>query len=55
MPRAVVQSRVPAVLQGLCAGAGTLPPSRLSIQHKRTGNMICRWHEDIRKMSVSRL
>ena len=35
VPRAVVQSRVPAVPQGLCAGAGTLPPSRLSIQPAR--------------------
>ena len=32
VPRAVVQSRVPAVPQGLCAGAGTLPPARLSTQ-----------------------
>ena len=35
MPRAVVQSRVPAVPQGLCAGAGTLPPARLSTQPAR--------------------
>ena len=33
--RAVVQSRVPAVPQGLCAGAGTLPPARLSTQPAR--------------------
>ena len=35
VPRAVVQSRVPAVPQGLCAGAGTLPPARLSTQPAR--------------------
>jgi len=35
VPRAVVQSRVPAVPQGLCAGAGTLPPARLSTQSAR--------------------
>ena len=35
VPRAVVQSRVPAVPQGLCAGAGTLPPARLSTQPVR--------------------
>jgi len=35
VPRAVVQSRVPAVAQGLCAGAGTLPPARLSTQPAR--------------------
>ena len=35
VPRAVVQSRVPAVPQGLCAGAGTLPPAMLSIQPAR--------------------
>ena len=32
VPIPVVQSRVPAVPQGLCAGAGTLPPARLSTQ-----------------------
>ena len=31
----MVQSRVPAVPQGLCAGAGTLPPARLSTQPAR--------------------
>ena len=35
VPRAVVQSRVPAVPQGLCAGAGTLLPARLSTQPAR--------------------
>jgi len=35
VPRAVVQSRVPAVPQGLCAGAGPLPPARLSTQPAR--------------------
>ena len=35
VPRAVVQSRVPAVPQGLCAGARTLPPARLSTQPAR--------------------
>ena len=35
VPRAVVQSRVPAVPQGLCAGVGTLPPARLSTQPAR--------------------
>ena len=32
-----------------------VPRSRSSVQHKSTGDMICRWHEVIRKMSVSRL
>ena len=31
VPSAVLASRVPAA-QGLCAGAGTLPPARLSTQ-----------------------
>ena len=35
VPRAVVQSRVPAVPQGLCAGTGTLLPARLSTQPAR--------------------
>jgi len=35
VPIPVVQSRVPAVPQGLCAGAGTLPPARLSTQPAR--------------------
>uniref|UniRef100_A0A8V0X2T0 Olfactory receptor n=1 Tax=Gallus gallus TaxID=9031 RepID=A0A8V0X2T0_CHICK len=39
VPRAVVQSRVPAVPQGLCAGAGTLPPARLSTQLYRMDSM----------------
>ena len=32
VPIPVMQSRVPAVPRGLCAGAGTLPPARLSTQ-----------------------
>ena len=35
VPIPVLQSRVPAVPQGLCAGAGTLPPARLSTQPAR--------------------
>ena len=35
VPRAVVQSRGPAVPQGLCAGTGPLPPARLSTQPAR--------------------
>lgn len=34
VPSAVLASRVPAA-QGLCAGAGTLPPARLSTQPAR--------------------
>ena len=35
VPIPVVQSRFPAAPQGLCAGAGTLPPARLSTQPAR--------------------
>ena len=45
VPRAVVQSRVPAVPQGLCAGAGTLPPARLSTQPACPGSCPGRCRE----------
>ena len=57
VPRAVVQSRVPAVPQGLCAGAGPLPPARLSTQPARgaaqgAAGRSCGWKEPPRQGRV---
>ena len=55
--RAVVQSRVPAVAQGLCGGAGPLPPARLSTQPARgaaqgAAGRSCGWKEPPRQGRV---
>ena len=57
VPRAVVQSRVPAVPQGLCGGAGPLPPARLSTQPARgaaqgAAGRSCGWQEPPRQGRV---
>ena len=55
--RAVVQSRVPAVPQGLCGGAGPLLPARLSTQPARgaaqgAAGRSCGWKEPPRQGRV---